>query len=124
MCVFSVPEGCRRAQLEIFVEGLRRDCYAAVKGEREHSAEARPLPPALEEDLRSHSPLGGFLVTKIRSRDQKGSLWHVLVVLTYDFYIIKGTTTNFYELKSFILIWTNLGCLRLLIQPLSINLSF
>lgn len=123
MCVFSVPEGCRRAQLDIFVEGLRRDCYPAVKGEREHSAEARPLPPALEEDLRSHSPLGtGFLVTKIRSHDQKGSLMHVQVVLIHDFYIIKGTTTN--ELKSFILIWTNLGCLRLLMQPLSMNLSF
>lgn len=38
MCVFSVPEGCADGHSWIsFVEGLRRDCYAAVEGELEHN---------------------------------------------------------------------------------------
>lgn len=71
MCVFSVPEGCRRTQLDIFVEGLRQDCYAAVEGGwgGVGGTRAQPLLPALEEDHATlRRRLGGFLFTTILAR--------------------------------------------------------
>lgn len=97
MCVLSVPEGCRRTQLDIFVEGLRRDCYAAVEGG------GQPLLPALEED---HATLrrrqGGLFIYKYhlgkddsedmaKNTKQKAPLkvQSVIFGLVYGFYIGK-----------------------------------